>query len=147
METLQLYLELEALRFDNKFSYQVNIADEIMNGDYKVPPLVIQPFVENAIHHGLLNKIEHDKKLRVDVSVSGNHIYYLIEDNGVGRAKAASYKQLNKQVYESKGMQITADRINLFNQHTNGSVVITDLRNESGSPAGTKVEVDLINYP
>jgi ligand-binding sensor domain-containing protein/putative methionine-R-sulfoxide reductase with GAF domain len=147
METLQLYLELEALRFDNKFSYQVNIADEIMNGDYKVPPLVIQPFVENAIHHGLLNKIEHDKKLRVDVSVSGNHIYYLIEDNGVGRAKAASYKQLNKQVYASKGMQITADRINLFNQHTNGSVVITDLCNESGSPAGTKVEVDLINYP
>jgi LytS/YehU family sensor histidine kinase len=146
METLQLYLELEALRFDNKFSYQVTIADEIMNGDYKVPPLVIQPFVENAIHHGLLNKIEPDKKLLVAVSVANNRIYYRIEDNGVGRAKAVSYKQLNKQMYESRGMQITSDRINLFNQHTNGSVIITDLYDEHGSPAGTKVNVELINY-
>jgi sensor histidine kinase YesM len=146
METLQLYLELEGLRFDNKFSYQVTIADEIMHGDYKVPPLVIQPFVENAIHHGLLNKIEPDKRLLVDVSVAINHIYYRIEDNGVGRAKAEAYKQLNKQLYESKGMQITSDRIDLFNQHTNGSIIITDLYDEQGRAAGTRVAVELINY-
>jgi ligand-binding sensor domain-containing protein len=145
METLQLYLELEALRFDNKFSYQVNITNEIMNGDYKVPPLVIQPFVENAIHHGLLNKIEDDKKLVVDVAIIHNYIHYSIEDNGVGRTKAAWYKDLNKQVYGSKGMQITTDRINLFNQHNNGSVKITDLYDEHGNPVGTKVEVNLIN--
>ena len=145
METLQLYLELEALRFDNKFSYQVNIAPDIMNGDYKVPPLVIQPFVENAIHHGLLNKIEPGKILLVNVSVCNNHIHYHIEDNGVGRKKAASYKQLNKPVYESMGMQITADRINLFNQQNNGCVKITDLYDENDRPLGTKVEVDLIN--
>ena len=63
METLKLYIELEEFRCDKKFSYKINIADEILNGDYKVPPLVIQPFVENAIHHGLLNKIEPDKTL------------------------------------------------------------------------------------
>ena len=56
IETLNLYLQLEELRWDKKFSYQLVIADEILNGDYKVPPLIIQPFVENAIHHGLLNK-------------------------------------------------------------------------------------------
>ena len=145
VETLRLYLELEELRCDKKFIYSINIADEIMNGDYKVPPLVIQPFVENAIHHGLLNKIEDDKKLLIDVTVKNNHIYYCIEDNGVGRAKAASYKQLNKPAHESMGMQITTDRINLFNQHKNGSVIITDLLNKQHESAGTRVEVELVN--
>lgn len=145
LETLQLYLELEELRCDKKFVYTINIADEIMNGDYKVPPLVIQPFVENAIHHGLLNKIDTDKKLFIDVGVKNNHICYCIEDNGVGRAKAASYKQLNKPAHESMGMQITTDRINLFNQHKSGSVKIFDLVNEHNEPDGTKVEVDLVN--
>ena len=143
METLQLYLELEALRFDNKFTYQVSMSDEIQNGDYKVPPLVIQPFVENAIHHGLLNKIEGDKKLLVTVSVSGNHIHYIIQDNGVGRATAAAYKQLDKPAHSSMGMQITADRIDLFNQRTHGSVKVTDLYDDMNSPVGTKVEVEL----
>ena len=145
METLKLYIELEELRCDKKFTCQINIADEIVNGDYKVPPLVIQPFVENAIHHGLLNKIDADKKLMINVAVSNHHIYYCIEDNGVGRAKAGEYKKINKPVYESMGMQITTDRINLFNQNKNGSVKITDLVNEYNEPAGTRVEVELIN--
>ncbi|MBL0356862.1 MAG: histidine kinase [Chitinophagaceae bacterium] len=145
METLKLYLELEELRCDNKFTYHINIADEILNGDYKVPPLVIQPFVENAIHHGLLNKIEADKKLMISVTAVNNHIYYCIEDNGVGREKAGEYKKINKPVYESMGMQITTDRINLFNQYKSGSVKITDLVDSNNQPCGTKVEVALIN--
>jgi ligand-binding sensor domain-containing protein/putative methionine-R-sulfoxide reductase with GAF domain len=145
METLQLYLELEELRWDKKFSYRLIISDEILNGDYKVPPLIIQPFVENAIHHGLLNKIEGDKKLVIMVSVVNNHIHYLIEDNGVGRAKAKSYKQLNKPSHQSMGMQITTERINLFNQNKNGSVLITDMVNELQEPCGTKVTIELIN--
>lgn len=145
METLKLYLELEELRCDNKFTYHINISDEILNGDYKVPPLVIQPFVENAIHHGLLNKIAPDKNLMINVSAVNNHIYYNIEDNGVGRAKAGEYKKINKPVYESMGMQITTDRINLFNQNKNSSVQITDLLDNNNQPCGTKVEVALIN--
>ena len=145
LETLQLYLQLESLRWDNKFAYSLNISDEILNGDYKVPPLIIQPFVENAIHHGLLNKIEADKKLQLDVFVSGNNIHYIIEDNGVGRIKAAAYKQLNKPAYPSMGMQITTDRIHLFNQDSNnGSVKITDLYNADNHASGTRVEVELI---
>ncbi len=147
METLQLYLELEALRFDHKFSYNIDVDDAIINGDYKVPPLIIQPFVENAIHHGLLNKIEQDKKLYVRVSVVNNHIIYLIEDNGVGRVQAAAYKKLNKPAYGSMGMQITADRINLYNQHQNGAVKVTDLYNTADMAVGTSVEVSLIIQP
>jgi ligand-binding sensor domain-containing protein len=145
METLQLYLELEELRWDKKITYQVNIADEILQGDYKVPPLVIQPFVENAIYHGLLNKIDADRWLRIDVTVNNSYVHYSIEDNGVGRQQAAVYRQLNKPVHESMGMQITTDRINLFNQTETGAVKITDLTNENGQPAGTRVEVNLIN--
>ncbi|MEO7923847.1 MAG: two-component regulator propeller domain-containing protein [Chitinophagaceae bacterium] len=144
METLTLYLELEELRWDKKISYEITIADEIQNGDYKVPPLIIQPFVENAIHHGLLNKTGSDRKLKIDVSVSNNYIRYCIQDNGVGRAKAALYTQLNRPSHESMGMQITTNRINLFNHNKNGSVKITDLYIEQ-QPAGTKVEVELIN--
>ncbi|MEO6610584.1 MAG: two-component regulator propeller domain-containing protein [Chitinophagaceae bacterium] len=144
METLTLYLELEELRWDKKIAYKITIADEIQNGDYKVPPLIIQPFVENAIHHGLLNKTGTDKKLIIDVSVSNNRIHYSIQDNGVGRTQAALYTQLNKPSHESMGMQITTSRINLFNQDKNVSVKITDLYEEQ-QPAGTKVEVELIN--
>ncbi len=145
METLKLYLELEELRWDNKISYQIVIADEIFNGDYKVPPLIIQPFVENAIHHGLLNKIEGDKELLIHVSVLNNHIHYVIQDNGVGRAKANEYKQLNKSAHQSMGMQITIDRINLFNQNNNGFVKIIDMVNEQQEPSGTRVIIELIN--
>jgi ligand-binding sensor domain-containing protein len=147
MDTLQLYLELEALRFDHKFSYKVEADSEILNGDYKVPPLVIQPFVENAIHHGLLNKISGDKKLFIKVFVTDSHIHYIVQDNGIGRKKAATYKQQNKLSYGSMGIQITEERINIFNQAGNGSVIITDLHDEFNEPSGTKVEVSLIIQP
>ena len=141
IETLKLYLEMEKLRWDEKFSCKVDISDDIFHGDYKVPPLVIQPFVENAIHHGLLNKLDANRKLWVEVFVKDNHIHYIIEDNGVGRKRANTYKQLNKPSHESVGMQITAKRINLFNQQKNGAVTITDLFDAHNEPIGTKVEV------
>ena len=145
LETLNLYLELEQLRWDKNFLYEVKIDEKIINGDYKVPPMIIQPFVENAIHHGLLNKKTGDKKLSIDVSVVNNHILYVIKDNGVGRKKAAEYKQLNRPTHQSLGLDITRDRINLFNNTSNGAVKITDLYDEHQQPAGTKVEVELIN--
>lgn len=145
METLKLYLELEELRCDDKFTYSIHIAEEILNGDYKAPPLVIQPFVENAIHHGLLNKIENNRRLLINVTARNGHICYSIEDNGVGRVKANEYKEINKPVHKSMGMQITTDRINLFNQSKSGWVKITDIVDTNNEPAGTKVEVELIN--
>ena len=147
METLQLYLELEALRFDKKFIYKINVDPALLSGDYKVPPLIIQPFVENAIHHGLLNKVDADRKLQVDVTVSNNQIIYQIEDNGVGRVQSAAYKQLNKPSYKSMGILISSDRINLHNGKTNQSVTITDLYDPLAQPAGTRVVVSLFNQP
>lgn len=147
LETLQLYLQMEELRWDKKITCNVTIADEIQNGDYKVPPMIVQPFVENAIHHGLLNKVDPDKKLSIDVKLEENKIKYTVTDNGIGRQKGDEYKKLNRSSQVSFGMQITKDRINLFNQHTNGSVKVTDLYNELQQPAGTIVEVWLSTQP
>jgi ligand-binding sensor domain-containing protein len=147
LEALKLYLQMEELRWDKKITCHLAVADEIQNGDYKVPPMILQPFVENAIHHGLLNKVANDKKLDIDVKLEGNKIKYTVSDNGVGRVQAGEYKKLNMTSRASFGMQITKDRINLFNQHTNGSVKITDLYNEHRQPGGTRVEVWLTTQP
>jgi ligand-binding sensor domain-containing protein len=145
LDTLKLYLELEEFRWDKKFSYQLNIAPEILQGDYKVPPMIIQPYVENAIHHGLLNKDSGSRELAIEVKVDKSHINYIVIDNGIGRKKAKEYKELNSPAHQSMGLDITRDRINLFNQKSNGSVVITDLYNETKQATGTKVEVHLLN--
>jgi ligand-binding sensor domain-containing protein len=145
LETLQLYLELEKLRWDKKFISEVIVDDKIFQGDYKVPPMVIQPFVENAIHHGLLNKEEDDRKLFVSIKPEDGYLKYVIEDNGVGRTKAEEYKKMNRPAHNSMGLQITTQRIHLFNQEENGSVKITDLYNDQQQPAGTKVEICLYN--
>ena len=145
LETLKLYLELEELRWDKKISYKLNIAPEIFQGDYKVPPMIIQPYAENAIHHGLLNKEEGSRQLLIEVKTGKNYINYLIEDNGIGRKKAMEYKLLNKPTHQSMGLDITRDRINLFNQNNNGSITITDLYNEKHEASGTRVTISLIN--
>ena len=145
IDTLRLYLELEALRFSNKFSYSINVDPDIQYSDYAVPPLIIQPFVENAIHHGLLNKTEGDKKLEVEIKASEEHIYYRIQDNGIGRARSAANNHDRRSNHESMGMQITRQRIHLFNNKETGAVNITDLYNEHGESDGTRVEVYLIH--
>ncbi len=147
LEALELYLEMEKLRWDHKISCTLTIDSQIQQGDYKVPPMIVQPFIENAIHHGLLNKTSGDKKLDIEVHLEENNIKYTITDNGVGRQKAQEYKKINRPSQLSFGMQITKDRINLFNQNHNGSVKITDLYNAQHLPEGTKVEVWLTTQP
>ncbi len=147
LEALKLYLELESLRWENQIICEMNIEPQILEGDYKVPPLVIQPFVENAIHHGLLNKLNGVKKLDIDVRMENQFIKYTITDNGVGRVQAAAYKKLNKLSQASYGTQMTNERISLFNRESNGSIKITDLYDGESKPSGTKVEVWLTTQP
>jgi len=136
---------MEELRWGKKISYTVNIAPEILQGDYKVPPMIIQPYVENAIHHGLLNKEQGSRQLLIEVNAKKNHINYVIEDNGIGRKKAMEYKLLNTPTHQSMGLDITQDRINLFNHSNNGSITITDLYNENRDATGTRVTISLVN--
>jgi len=139
VETLKLYIELEELRSDNKFVTKVNIDDELMNSDYKVPPLIIQPFVENAILHGLRNKHSKDGVLAVNISKTDKHIVYSIADNGIGRRAAEA---INNSKEKSYGMEMSYDRIRLFNKETSPSVKVVDLY-DGEKPTGTDIIVQL----
>ncbi len=140
-ETLELYLQMEQFRCSNKFTYELISDDELMYGDYKVLPLIVQPFVENAIHHGLLNKQTGERKLIVSAILENDYITYTITDNGVGRAKAQLLKEINKPEHVSYGIDITKERIQLYNQNgETNNVIFTDMV-ENNEPAGTKVEI------
>ena len=142
-ESLQLYLQLEQFRCNNKFTYELVAEDELLQSDYKVPPLIVQPFVENAIHHGLLNKENGDKKLTVSVTLENDFIKYTVNDNGVGRTKAQQIKDINKPGHQSYGINITKERIHLYNQNGEPNEIdITDLF-ENNEPCGTRVEIKL----
>lgn len=137
-ETLRLYLELECFRFNNKFEYRLHADQRLLNGDYKVPPLIIQPFLENAIHHGLLNKEDGCRKLEVSARLDDEQILYHVMDNGVGRKKAAALNARNGNTRPSYGIDITRNRIFLHNGGDGeGSVMILDLEDQ-GVASGTE---------
>lgn len=137
IDTLKLYIEMEELRHENQFITKYDIEEELMNSGYKVPPLIIQPFVENAILHGLKNRQDNNGILHIEVKRAADKIHYCIQDNGIGRAAA---KQIMQNKESSYGMHMSYDRIKLFNQERQPSVTVTDLKND-GYPAGTKIEV------
>ena len=145
MEALQLYIDLQQLRFNNKFTYKTCIDTQLTEGDYKVPSLMIQPFVENAIEHGIAHSEKNDCTLFVSASIKNNHILYTIEDNGIGRQQAAAFNLQNKKQHKSVGITITQDRIHIFNDtsKTVEDIVITDLYDNNNEPAGTRVEVKI----
>lgn len=141
LEALQLYIEMEALRFTNKFSYKLNVDENLGADSLQVPPLIIQPYVENAIWHGLLHK-ESDAQLLVSVNKTADYmLQYIIEDNGIGREKAMEMKSKSANTNKSLGMKLTEERIGMLNKHTslNASINIIDLKNETGEPTGTRV--------
>ena len=141
MELRQLNIEMEALRFDKKFSYVLLVDRNISTDSIEVPPLIIQPFVENAIWHGLLHKDAGGQLLIQLRLVSDSMLECVIEDNGVGRARAGELKSKSATSRKSLGMQLTKSRLALLNKHAelNASIHIIDLEDEKKKPAGTKV--------
>lgn len=141
LEALKLYIEMEALRFDKKFSYEIKVAPGLGTDCVELPPLIIQPYVENAIWHGLLHKENHGHlSIAVSMETEGM-LQCIIEDNGVGRQKAQELKSKTATSRKSLGMQLTENRLSLLNNHAqlNASVEIIDLQNGNGGGAGTRV--------
>lgn len=143
MEALRLYVDLEQLRFAGKFSYRTEIDPLLLDGDYRVPPLLIQPFVENAIIHGIRYSDRKDLFVCVKVFAEDDHIHFTIRDNGIGRRRAGELNRLNRPNHKSIGLSITEDRVHIFSQQQRsaGSVRITDLPDSEGQAAGTQVDV------
>jgi sensor histidine kinase YesM len=141
IETLHLYIELEVMRFKDKVSYQINIDSKIDTAYIELPPLLLQPYVENAIWHGLMHK-EFGGKVNIDISQPEEHLLHVeITDDGVGREKAAEYKSKSILKHKSFGLKMTKERIQVINQLYNikTEARIIDLVDNEGLPCGTKV--------
>ncbi|MBI1783428.1 MAG: tetratricopeptide repeat protein [Sphingobacteriales bacterium] len=145
MEILNLYVELEQLRFNNKFTYKTHVDPQLLQGDYRVPSLLIQPYLENAIVHGIAHSNKEDLQLTVTAVLEGDDIKYSVQDNGVGRQLAAAYNLQNKPHHKSVGLKITEERIANFNktENTDNYVQFTDITDEENQPAGTRVDITL----
>ncbi|MBC7872737.1 MAG: histidine kinase [Ferruginibacter sp.] len=149
LETIRLYLSLESLRFSQSFAYTIEADEKLEKEDIYIPSLLLQPFVENAIWHGLINK-EGEKKLWLQFSEKEGKLECVIEDNGVGRAKAAEIKKgkLGAGKLESKGTKLALQRIAILNQQNPGSATIEtkDLFDGMGNAAGTRVVITLSSH-
>ena len=139
---IRYYLELEATRFAHKFQYQLNIDEELENGIYEIPGMLLQPLVENAIIHGLMNR--DDNKGFIDISMQKNDTSVLctISDNGVGRKAALDIKKRKNQHYTSTGMMNIQERLSILEQQFGNKIMLKIKDNtESDTQTGTIVQL------
>lgn len=141
IETLKLYLVMEGLRFDDRFSYKIDVEQGVDPSKTLIPSMILQPYVENAIGHGLLHK-DGPGTVSIKFLKGEGNLKCIIEDNGIGRERSGQMKQLSKTERKSLGLQITSERLHLLQ----GSVgpEFEDLKNEAGEPTGTRVIVMLM---
>ncbi len=144
LKALDLYCQLENMRFENKFEYTIEVSENVDSEFIEIPPLILQPYVENAIWHGLMNK-ETKGKLEIRVQQQNGDLQIVVQDDGIGREKAMEIKNLSALKRKSMGMQITSERLDLINERNKGKafVKIIDLKNESGEAIGTKVKISI----
>lgn len=143
LNALELYLELEVMRFTDKFEYKIIVDQEIDQNYDRIPSMLIQPYVENAIAHGLLPKQGHGKIL-IHLQKQVDSILCTIEDNGIGRERSKEFKKNRVQQHKSMGMSITQERLDILNSSLNRNLnaEIIDLY-EDGKAAGTQVRINI----
>jgi LytS/YehU family sensor histidine kinase len=144
LEMLLLYIDLEKLRFREGFEFIYEVNEEINTSHVQIPPMIIQPYIENAIWHGLLHK-DQDRRLALRVSIDEKQVTCEIEDNGIGREQAAKIRSKSATRYKSMGMGITQDRITLMNSMSALGIRIDliDKTTGAGHPAGTLVKIHI----
>lgn len=140
IETCRLYIQLESMRFGNKFSYSFAVDSTIDLKSLLVPALVVQPFIENAIWHGIVPK-EQGGSIHITVKRQGEDIRCIIDDDGIGREMSLQNKFAKGSTHQSKGVHLTQSRINLNNvlNARNASIDIIDKKDTEGRAAGTMV--------
>lgn len=145
---LDKYLDLEQLRYGDNFSYDINIDSSVERDFTEMPAMLLQPYVENCLRHGIRNKKEGKGIIVIRFTQKENALICSVKDNGVGRAAAAVLKSKEHIEYQSKGMQLTERRIQLLNTglENNITVDIIDLKNEDDEPCGTEVIIEIPLY-
>ncbi|MBX2956063.1 MAG: histidine kinase [Cyclobacteriaceae bacterium] len=141
---LDVFLSIEQMRFHQSFSYSIKVSDELL--DFQVPPLLFQPFVENALIHGIGPSLLPDRKIEITAAGTPEQVTVRIKDNGIGRDAAANHKLLNSQSHHSMGIRITTERLNLLESShgVSAQLEILDLADEQGVATGTEVIIRLV---
>ncbi|MCE3225547.1 MAG: hypothetical protein K0S32_98 [Bacteroidetes bacterium] len=145
LELIRLYVELEQLRFTNGFDFTLDISSGINSDTVEVPTMLIQPYVENAIWHGLMN-LNNERKGELSIRIEKNSslLKIIIQDNGVGRKNAAQYRK--EEMHKPVGMKLTERRLQMINKmqgYENASVSVSDLYDKEQKAIGTRVEINL----
>ncbi len=144
IETCRLYLQLEAMRFDSKFSYAVNIDESVDMKSIHIPALIIQPFIENAIWHGIVPK-GNGGTVTVQVAPKNEVLEISIDDDGIGREASLDNKAKMHATHKSKGLNLTQSRLELDNslRERNAQITFIDKKDDKKCAAGTKVIISL----
>jgi ligand-binding sensor domain-containing protein len=144
LKGLFYYMDLERLRFDNRFDYRLDIDPSIEQDFIEIPPMLLQPYVENAILHGFMAS-DRPGLLLISLRINRDLLLCTIEDNGIGRAAAAKLLEQSGINRQSRGMMITRERLEVLNRQrkSNFSVKVTDLKDADGKATGTRVEINI----
>ncbi|MBX2970494.1 MAG: tetratricopeptide repeat protein [Cyclobacteriaceae bacterium] len=140
VKLLHMYLELEALRFDHSFSFEIQVDDSLEMDTVEIPTMILQPLIENAVLHGLIPK-PGDKKLAVSFRLDSGMMEIRIEDNGIGREAARDLQQGKIRQNPSRGLSVTEQRLAVLREKHGweSSIKYLDLVDAAGQPAGTCV--------
>lgn len=143
IKTLKLYMDLESLRFRENFSYRIHVDPQLEPENIEISTMLIQPYVENAVKHGFTGA-RIKGLIQINFLLVNDKLCVIIEDNGIGRKKSMELKTSASHKF-SLGMKVTRERIDLMNtgEDLDASVFISDLENETGQSAGTKVQLTL----
>jgi len=142
LKVLHLYLELEALRFEDKIQYHIQVDNITSTASVSMPAMLIQPYVENAIKHGLMHK-QGDKNLLIRFYVNNNELHCIVKDNGIGRKRATELKEMRQKKYTSFSTGATQKRLSLLNYNKPQTISVNyeDHESENGMSAGTTVHI------
>jgi LytS/YehU family sensor histidine kinase len=141
--TMSLYLDIEKARFDKDFEYEIN-TENISDLEHKIPSMLLQPYIENAVKHGLLHK-NGLKKLLITFSKDGDKIKIEIDDNGIGRQKSAELNAIKNKNHNSFATNAMQNRIDLLNKNNKNKITIDfiDKINQSQQSLGTTVVIEI----
>jgi len=145
LSALELYLQLESARFGASFNYEIVIGQDVSPDFLEVPPMLLQPFVENSIWHGLLHKESGNRNLRIFIDREDELVKMIVEDNGIGRAAAAKLQTRSSSKRDSLGLKITEDRLSLLYSiyGREANIEIVDIVNRNLKAQGTRVTITL----
>ncbi len=146
LDALRLYMDMEAMRFKEKLRYHIKVDDNVDAGYIEIPPMLLQPYVENAIWHGLMHK-EEGGKIDINIGLEQNETILVINitDDGIGREKSALLKSKTATKHKSYGTKVTSERLALINSvyKTGADVTIHDIFDNTGLPSGTRVIIKI----